>query len=389
MILHIDMDAFYASVEERDNPELRGHPVVVGGTPQGRGVVAAANYLARSFGVRSAMSAAQAKRRCPDAIFISPRMPHYVSASREINAIFERYTPLIEPLSLDEAFLDVTGSYRLFGSPVDIGRRIKADIATELELVASVGVAPNKFLAKVASAQDKPDGFKVVASDQVQAFLDPLPVAKLWGVGKVGQLTLERLGVTTIADLRGVSDDLLTSHFGKWGAQLSLLARGIDNRRVITERDAKSISHETTFERDITSRDVLRAWLMDLTEQVAIRLRRQKLLGSTVFIKLRYADFRTTTRSRQLSAPSDVTQEIWRQALDLLEQQIRRCADPVRLIGVGVASLAEQIHQQADLFAQRDRDQKRKLDRVSDEIRRRYGDQALRRGTGLNRKQPD
>lgn len=259
MILHIDMDAFYASVEERDNPSLVGKPVIVGGSPESRGVVAAANYEARKFGVHSAMAAARAWRLCPHAIVIKPRIDYYASVSRQIRDIFEQFTPLVEPLSLDEAFLDVTGSEPLFGPSAEIGRQIKLRIREELKLTASVGVATNKFVAKIASALKKPDGFVLVEPGEIQAFLDPLPVGNLWGVGKVTGQVFERLNVLTIGQLRQMSLGTLNKLFGTSGEHYWQLAHGIDNRRVVPDREAKSISNETTFAEDIADMEVLRA----------------------------------------------------------------------------------------------------------------------------------
>ena len=388
MILHVDMDAFYASVEERDQPGLRGKPVVVGGTPQGRGVVAAANYAARQFGIHSAMPASQAKRLCPRAIFIRSRMSHYAAVSRDIREIFARYTPLVEPLSLDEAFLDVSSSLRLFGSSECIARRIKSEIRSELGLVASVGVAPNKFLAKLASDLDKPDGLVVVPPQAIQEFLDPLPVSRLWGVGKVSNRSFAELGVHTIGELRRLPEDLVTSRFGKWGSHLLRLSRGADDRLVVPDRDAKSISHETTFDSDIDQAEVLRSWLLELTEQVAIRLRRQELGGTTVFIKLRYSDFRTITRSASLNAPSNLTRILWLHAERLLDGELAKASQPVRLLGMGVSGVTSGAPDQGELFEQPVRERQRLIDSVVDSIRDRFGTRAMRRGGGARRHDP-
>ena len=385
MILHVDMDAFYASVEELDDPGLAGQPVVVGGTPDGRGVVAAANYIARKFGVHSAMPAAQARRLCPDAVFIRSRMDRYAEVSRELRGIFARYTPLVEPLSLDEAFLDVASSLRLFGDGESIARRIKGEIRTELGLVASVGIAPNKFLAKLASDLDKPDGLVVVPEDDIQAFLDPLPVSRLWGVGKVANRRLGELGVHTIADLRNLPRDLLTGHFGQSAAHLLELARGVDDRRVVPDRDAKSISHETTFETDIGDTEVLKSWLLELCEQVATRLRRQDLRGKTVFIKVRYGDFRTLTRSESLDAPTNVTRELYASAARLLRAQLAREPGALRLLGMGVSAVTRSSMEQGQLFEQGEREHQRRIDTVVDAIKTRYGARAMRRGGGARR----
>ena len=380
MILHVDMDAFYASVEERDRPELRGKPVIVGGTPEGRGVVSAANYVVREVGVHSAMPAATAKRLCPNAVFLPTRMDYYAGVSKQIREIFGRFTPLVEPLALDEAFLDAAGSTRLFGPPDQIGRQIKSAIRDELNLVASVGVAPNKFLAKIASDLDKPDGFVVVEPDKVQQFLDPLPVSRLWGVGKAAQRVFERLGIRSIGQLRGVGVELLKDHFGNVGEHLWQLAHGIDNRCVIPDHAAKSISHETTFAIDVEDMDVLRAWLLELTEQVARRLRRNDLRGRTVQLKVRYADFQTITRSQTLPEATQITDEIWRIASELLATRLPSRKLSVRLLGVGVAGIERTGKMQQLLFDTEQRKKRSRLDSATDEIRDRFGNSAVERG---------
>jgi DNA polymerase-4 len=386
MILHVDMDAFYASVEELDDPSLVGKPVVVGGTPEGRGVVAAANYAARQYGVHSAMPAAQAKRLCPQAVFIRSRMDRYAEVSRALREIFSRYTPLVEPLSLDEAFLDVTSSARLFGDAEIIARRIKEEIRGELGLVASVGVAPNKFLAKLASDLDKPDGLVIVPADAIEEFLAPLPVSRLWGVGRVSNQQLAEIGVQTIGDLRAVPDELLDNRLGRSATQLRRLARGIDERAVIPDREAKSISHETTFATDIEDRAVLKSWLLELAEQVATRLRRHNLRGKTVFIKVRYADFRTVTRSESLDAPTSLTRELQAIAVRLLRAELAHQPQPVRLLGMGVGGVTAETLEQGDLFAQPNREQQRNIDSVVDAVKSRFGNRALRRGGGARYK---
>lgn len=383
MILHVDMDAFYASVEERDRPELVGKPVIVGGTPQGRGVVAAANYVVRKFGVHSAMPTSTALRLCPQAIVLRPRMDYYSAISAQIREILFRFTPLVEPLSLDEAFVDVTGSEPLFGPPVEIARRIKREIRAETGLVASVGVAPNKFLAKIASDLQKPDALVVVDPDKIQEFLDPLPIGRLWGVGRVTGQAFEDRGLRTIAQVRQTPLETLQQLFGKSGAHIWQLAHGIDDRRVVPDRDAKSISHETTFAVDLTDREVLRAWLMDLTVQVAWRLRRHHLRGRTVHIKVRFADFRTITRARTLESPTDVTEEIWRTAAELLEQALPRRHAGIRLLGVGVSHFDESAQTQKTLFPDEAHQKHSQLDQTLDEIRHRFGPSSLNRGSGL------
>ncbi len=385
MIIHVDMDAFYASVEERDHPELVGRPVIVGGSPDRRGVVAAANYIARQFGVHSAMPAVTARRLCPRGVFLPGRIDHYADVSRQIHEIFHRYTPLVEPLSLDEAFLDATGSEKLFGPAAAIEQRIKQEIRDELGLVASAGGAPNKFLAKIASDVDKPDGFVVVEPEQVQQFLDPLPIGRVWGVGRQGGKTMERLNIRTIGDLRRLPIELLKSHFGNQGEHFWQLARGIDERPVVPDRDAKSISHETTFATDIDEPDVLRAWLLELTDQVARRLRRQGLRGSIVQIKVRFADFRTITRSQKLPESTSVTDELWQVASELLMSRLPAHHPPVRLLGMGVGRIDRSQIKQGLLFDTSGRRKQTQLDAVSDRVKDRFGASALQRGSSLAR----
>ncbi len=385
MILHVDMDAFYASIEQRDRPELQGRPVIVGGSPQGRGVVSAASYEARRYGVHSAMPAATAVRLCPHGVFLPPRISYYAQVSEQIHEIFERFTPLVEPLSLDEAFLDVRGSVRLFGPPIEIARRIKATIRKELSLVASVGVAPNMFLAKVASDLEKPDGLVVVEEGSEQAFLDPLPVGRLWGVGRVSGRTFEQLGIRTIGQLRKMPPEVLTSRFGSAGTHLLNLAHGLDDRIVVPDHQAKSISHETTFERDICDREVLRAWLLDLTDQVSRRVRAQGIRGKTVQLKVRFGDFRTITRSQSLAEPTNVTDDFWRAASGLFDDRLPKPLPPVRLLGMGVSGLDRAGEQQALLFDGQERQRQRRLDAATDQIRERFGAGAIGRAVHVDR----
>jgi DNA polymerase-4 len=383
MILHVDMDAYYASVEERDRPELAGRPVIVGGAAEKRGVVSAANYVARRYGVHSAMPSVTAHRLCPHAVYLPPRIDYYAEISQQIQAIFERFTPLVEPLSLDEAFLDVTGSAHLFGPATEIGRKIKQAIREEIRLVASVGVAPNKFLAKIASELRKPDGFVVVEPEGVQEFLDPLPVQRLWGVGKQGSKIFQQLGIQTIGQLRQSPRDVLQQRFGSSGEHLWQLAHGIDDRPVVPEREAKSISNETTFERDVGDREVLRAWLVDLVEQVGWRLRRHGLRGRTVQLKVRFADFSLITRSCTLPEPTDITHELWQAADTMLCQRLPAGHLPVRLLGMGTSGLDDTRLAQRMLFDAEERSKQSRLDAVADEIKERFGKGSLRRGSSL------
>lgn len=381
MIIHVDMDAFYASVEQRDEPSLRGKPVVVGGSADGRGVVAAASYEARALGIHSAMSAKRAKQLCPHAVFIRPRISHYAAISKQIRAIFEQFTPLVEPLSLDEAFLDVRGTMGLFGSAEEIGLRIKQQILEQLGLVASVGVAPNKFLAKIASDLHKPNALVVVPPDRIQEFLDPLPVSRIWGIGKVSSKSLERISVTTIGQLRQLSVETLTALFGTSGERYSQLARGIDQRSVVPDREAKSISTETTFGQDIDDADILRAWLVTLVEQVAWRMRVHHHKGKTVDVKVRFSDFKSVTRSMTLEEPTDITDVFLDAANDLFDR-IELDSRSVRLLGFGVSGFSQSPLVQQMLFDEPERIEQRKLDSVADEIAKKFGKGAIHRALG-------
>lgn len=382
-IIHVDMDAFYASVEIRERPELADKPVIVGGRPDHRGVVSAANYIARKYGVHSAMPTATALRLCPQAVVLSVAGRHrfYAEVSQQIHAIFERYTPQIEPLSLDEAFLDVTASLRLFGSAEAIGREIKQAINDELSLVASVGVAPNKYLAKLASDVDKPDGFVVVKEGEIDAFLAPLPVSRIWGVGKVAAKTFDKLGIKTIGQLRAWSPQLLNQHFGSSGEHFWQLAHGIDERPVISEHEAKSVSNETTFAVDVSDEEILLEWLHALTEQVTQRLRGQGLKGRTVQLKVRLADFTTLTRSQSLQDVTDVTAKVWKIVRELFYNRLPRPLPPVRLVGVGVSNFTEERHgSQSDLFGEMEDGRQKKLDQLLDSMQSRFGRSVVHRG---------
>lgn len=383
MILHVDMDAYYASVEERDLPELVGLPLIVGGSRTGRGVVAAANYVAREYGIRSAMPTAKAFRLCPQLISVSPRMEHYSKISQQIREIFFRFTPLVEPLSLDEAFLDVTGCQALFGTGPEIARKIKSVILEETSLVASVGVAPNKFLAKIASDLQKPDGLVVVDPNRIEEFLELLPVGRMWGVGKVTGTVLDKMGVETIGDLRRVDAEILNQCFGSQGIHFHKLSQGIDHREVIPDRKAKSISHERTFESDITDRQALRAWTLELCELVARRLRQQSLKGRTIQLKVRFSDFRTISRSHSLTEATNVTAEIWEIAAELLDAAIPKQHTGVRLLGVGVHQFERKQKVQQSLFASDGEQKQQRLDSAADQIQNKFGLDSLARGSAI------
>jgi DNA polymerase IV len=381
-ILHIDMDAFYASVEERDNPELKGTPLIVGGTG-GRGVVAAASYAVRKFGVHSAMPMREALKRCPDAVVVRPRMSRYQEVSGVVFAIFQQFTPLIEGLSLDEAFLDVTASQRLLGAPQKIAVDIRARIAEQTALTASVGIAPNKLLAKIASDLNKPDGMCRIDAGNLREVLDPLPIQKLFGVGAKTLPAVNAAGLYTFGDVRNADDAVLWRVFGKHGRLIRDRACGIDDRPVVADREEKSVSAEETYDIDIRSPAELSAQLAHLADRTASRLRAQGLIAGVVNVKIRRADFTTYTRQKALGTATQDTATISRVAQGLLAEWIRdqpRAA--VRLLGVGVADLQEQV--QSDLFAHVKTAPSR-LDSAVDGIRLRFGAGVLTRASRLPR----
>jgi DNA polymerase-4 len=381
MILHVDMDAFYASIEQRDQPELKGQPVVVGGGKTGRGVVAAASYEARQYGIHSAMPGRRAAQLCPHAVFVRSRLSHYADVGRQVREIFGRFTPIIQPLSLDEAFLDVAGTQRLHGDAESIGHQIVDAIRDELQLTASVGIAPRKFVAKIASDLNKPNGFVVVREEELRSFLDPLPVEKLWGVGKVGQRRLHRLGLKTIRDIRRYEPTLLVSHVGDWGNHLWRLANGIDSRLVVPDHNAKQISHERTFADDQSDREHLHAVVCFLCEQTAMRMRRGKRKAGTVVLKYRREDFQTFTKSRKLDSPTNQTTEIIQIASELLDMMRQSEPRPVRLIGVSLGSLVDGDSPiQMSLFDdQEQKNAERIVDNVVDQLSQKLGDKTVYR----------
>ncbi len=379
-ILHVDMDAFFAAVEQLDNPSLRGHPVLVGGDPAGRGVVSTASYEARPFGCHSALPMATAMRLCPQAVVVPPRFERYLEISQQVSEILQQFTPLVEPLSIDEAFLDVTGSVRLLGSPERMAGELKARIHEGTQLTASVGVAPNKFLAKLASDLDKPDGLVVVPADDVQTFLDPLPISRMWGVGKATLPRFERMGVSTFADLRRLSVEELQAQFGQHGIKFHRLVRGMDDRPVVPDHEAKSVSHEITFPVDVADLDSLRWMVLHQTEHVAQRLRRHRLVARSVRLKIRYGDFRTISRHTTLDAPTDETDLLWAAAASLFDAWSKLQPPAVRLIGMGVSQMSRREGQQLTLFEDEAAARRRQLDRALDAIRERFGQDAVSRG---------
>ena len=382
-IIHLDMDAFYPSVEVLDNPALKGKPVIVGGSKE-RGVVSSASYEARKFGIHSAQPIAKAKRLCPGGIFLPVRMSRYQEISKQVFKIFHRFTPLVEPISIDEAFLDVTDSIRLFGQPGNIAKKIKQIILTETGLTISAGVAPSKFVAKIASDIDKPDGLTVVHPDDVRDFLDPLPVKKMWGVGKVSQRLLSRLNIHNFRDLRQTPVKVLEKKFGKHGVKIHLLAMGVDERDVIPDHDVKSIGHEQTFLQDIISLDTVQKELLALGSKVARRMRHKGLKGKTITLKVKYSDFVQITRSATLPKSTDDGSEIYSVACRLLKKT-EVTKKPIRLLGISLSQLScLGAGTQLSLFDQdRSSQERQRLNTVLDSLYEKYGDKSVVPGTLL------
>jgi DNA polymerase-4 len=368
------MDAFFASVEQLDDAKLRGKPVLVGYDGP-RGVVATASYEARQFGCHSAQPMIVAKRMCPHAHIVPVRGERYRELSHRMFAILDRFSPTVEPLSVDEAFLDVTGTERLQGPAEEVAAHLKQAILDELKLTASVGVAPNKFLAKLASDLRKPDGLVVIRADEAEAILAPLPVTKLWGIGSATAGRLGTLGVRTIADLRKTPVERLARHLGSEAERYLNLAFGRDDRPVTPDREAKSISHEQTFGADLIDPAEVRRVLLDQVEQVGARLRKYSLKARGVSLKIRYGEFKTINRSATLDSPTDATSELWTAALALFDAWR---FEPVRLIGMAAERLS-QAEGQMNLFTDPQRQRQQKLDAVADQINQKFGTRAIRR----------
>ena len=381
-ILHVDMDAFFASVEQLDRPELRGKPVLVGGDGL-RGVVAAASYEARAFGCRSAQPMAVAKRLCPHAVVVRGSYSRYSDISNHVFEILHRFTPLVQPVSVDEAFCDVTATQPHFGPAEQIAAEIRRVVKAETGLTASVGVAANKFLAKLASDLDKPDGLTVIRPEDVGRVLPPLEVGRIWGIGPK---TVERLngwGVRTVGDLRKMPDEFFDKRFGVLGGRVRRLIHGEDDRPVHNDRQAKSIGQERTFGVDLTDPDAVRGVLLGETERVAERLRRGGLTAGAVTVKIRFGDFRTITRRRTLAERTDTTADVWRAAAELFDGWAADGFRPVRLIGVACAALGRQ--QQMPLFDDPSRQRQTAIDGALDSIRQKYGPSSIGRAATRRR----
>ncbi len=379
------MDAFYASVEQRDHPAIKGLPVIVGGDPEKRGVVSAASYEARVYGVHSAMPSSQARRMCPQGIFLPVRMERYREISRQISGVLREYTPLVEPLSLDESFLDVTGSEKLFGPALSIARQMKKRILEATGLTASAGIAPNKFLAKIASDFRKPDGLVEILPEAVQEFLRDLPISKLWGVGKSTEEVLKAMGILRVGQLAAYPPERIEKKLGKFGLELLSLARGEDERPVTPDSEAKSISQEETFTPDLSGLEEMRKALLDQSERVGWELRKQNLKGCTVTVKVRYPDFTTVTRSVTLPLPTDQGIEIYETARKLLDktEALQRRA---RLLGVGISNLLHAGDPEQLSFFDGCRKKVRMSTTAMDRIWDKFGEEAIKRASLLEKK---
>lgn len=386
-ILHADMDAFYAAVEQRDRPELRGNPVIVVGRGT-RGVVLTASYEARAYGVHSAMPTGQARRLCPRGIFVPGRMGRYVESARSIRAVFEEFTPLVEPLSLDEAFLDVTGSLRLFGSGLQIGQRLKSRVREVTDLTVSVGIGPTKMIAKMASTVCKPDGLLEIALENVEQFLRPLSVNQLWGVGPATHVALRRLGIATIGALADADPELLKQRFGVNGTVLWHLAHGLDKRTVDPDRQAKSYGEEQTFDRDLGDGPIIRATILEQAESIARRLRADGCAGRTITLKLKLAQrigpgrYPVLTRRTTLTAPVQDGKPISDAALELW--QSIQAGRTVRLIGVSVSGIENSQPAQLALFSGKGHQRRAALNEALDRLTARFGTEVVARGRVKN-----
>lgn len=384
-ILHCDLDAFFASVEQLDNPELRGKPVVVGGSRHSRGVVSTCSYEAREFGIHSAMPVSQAYRLCPQAIFLPVNMPRYQEMSRQVFTILSRFSPLMEIISIDEAFLDISGCFRLYGSPENIGGLIKEQVHSELGLIISVGISYNKFLAKLATDLDKPDGLLIITAEEAVDLLKPLPVSKIWGVGQKTEQSLNRLGIKTIGDIQALPPGWLEARFGSAGRLFWELAHGIDHRPVETGQERKSISREETFPEDINDISYLEKLTTHFAAELCAKLRREGLETASITIKLRYSDFKTITRSKTIE-PCNSDLVVTQVAEELLHNAYNG-KRPLRLFGLSLGHLSSRADlEQGTLFESPTNSAHNEIDLLMDEIRGRFGPDAINRANLLPEK---
>lgn len=386
-IMHVDMDAFFAAIEQRDHAEYRNKPVIVGGSSAKRGVVSTASYEARKYGVHSAMAMAEAEKKCPDGIFLAVDMAKYHRESQKIMEIFSRFTPAVEQVSVDEAFLDISGTERLFGMPEEIGCKIKAAIKTELDLTASVGIANSKFIAKIASELNKPDGLTYLPDGKIPDMLWPLPIKNMFGVGNRTAEKMKDCGISTIGQLAKCDRAFMERIFGKNGAQMHDLANGIDPRPVETVHQAKSSGREITFAEDITDREILADTLSILAEDVAHTLRRYNLKCHGVSLKFRYADLRRASRAMQLAEYTSNYHDIYGALMQLLAKYYH--GEPVRLIGLAATHLKENPPLAQSMFDDDNRLKREKLDRTQDLLTARFGKDALKRARHINTKKAD
>lgn len=387
VIMHLDMDAFFAAIEQLDNPEYRGKPVVVGADPQGgkgRGVVSTASYEARTYGIHSALPISQAYRLCPHAIFVRGRIQRYVELSRKIIEIIKNYSPVVEQISIDEAFVDISGSLRLLGSAKEIAVKLKADILQQTGLKASVGIAPNKFIAKIASDLEKPDGLTICEQGHEKAFLAPLPIRKLWGVGARTEERLQKLGIHTIGDIAAFDVKKLTEKLGVWGFGLWKLANGIDNRKVGTQHKRKSISEERTFNEDVADYTTVEKTLFKIADELSRTMRRKALKGRTITLKLRLEGFDTFTRSKKLT---DYVQDAdsLRAVVVGMFRQFPINERKVRLVGIAVSQLNTLGGEQLPLFENTPANNK-ELEKLLDELKQRFGEKVIMRGSFMKKK---
>ena len=384
ILLHVDLDAFFAAVEQLLHPEWRDKPVIVGADPQGgkgRGVVSAASYEARRYGVCSAMPISKAYQLCPQGIYVTPHGHVYQEYSQNFFAVLYQFSPLVEGLSIDEAFLDMSGSMTLFKDVKNLGQQLKSEIKNQTQLTASVGIAPSKSVAKIASDFRKPDGLMIVEPDHVQDFLDPLPVTKLWGIGKQTYKSLQKMGINTVYQLRNYPEEVLVKKFGKMGLHIYRMAHGKDERSVTPYENVKSVSNETTFETDVMDQILLQKTLFQLSEKVGGRLRRSHLKGYTIHLKIRFSDFQTYTRSHTLKNTISLTEDIYETVTILLDEFLP-LENFIRLLGVGVSHLENDGGSQLSIWDITD-EKKLKVEKLMDQIQDKFGKNIIKHAEGI------